>query len=683
MGVIVQSGVSSASSSIRFCLQTNEKRHQPPTSGYTNLQPSSTTLPKLSSSKLSTAPKVFEVIPDLENINSTYAWNNLIKTHLGHHRYVLFIYQNMLLRGFRPDKHTFPRILTASRNFDTLCSGKQIHAHALKFGFGSDKYVITALMEMYGLFEGADSARRVFDQFSSQKNSVSWTLMARLYSREDKPGLAIETFHQMVTLGASGEERDLSVIDAVALSTVLVACGRLKALQEGKKIHDIARKSELESDVLVSNSLLKMYLDCGSIKDARLVFDRMQEKDIISWTAILRGYVKNGGFNEGLKLFRLMNLEGIKPDSLTVSSVLPACSRLSAQKHGREIHAYSLRNHVDSNIVVQNALIDMYMKSGCTESASKIFGRMSEKDTISWTIMILGYSLHGQGKVGVDLFEKMKNMGTVELDDAAYVAVLCACNAARMVEEGLSYFKFIRKPKIEHYSIVVSLLSRSGLFDKARNFIDEHQIEWHKEVQRELLAGCRIHKNTKMAKRVIERLTELEPLNAENYVLLMNMYASNSKWDDVKNVREMIRDMALRPKRAYSWIESRNKLHVFGVGDVSHPRSERIYYELHSLMEKMKEEEKFVPDKDFSMHDVDEERECISIGHSEMSAISFGLISTKPGTTLHITKSLRVCCSCHSSAKIISKIVGREIILKDPDRFHHFKDGMCSCEDFW
>ncbi|KAI3846036.1 hypothetical protein MKW92_001020 [Papaver armeniacum] len=645
MGVIVQSGISSASSSIRFCLQTHEKRHQPHTS--TNLQVSSTNLPKLNSSKLSTAPKVFEVIPDLENINSTYAWNNLIKTHLGHHHYVLFIYQNMLLRGFRPDKHTFPRILTASRNFDTLCSGKQIHAHALKFGFGSTS---------------ADSARRVFDQFSSQKNSVSWTLMARLYSREDKPGLAIETFHQMVTLGASGEERDLSVIDAVALSTVLVACGRLKALQEGKKIHEIARKSELESDVLVSNSLLKMYLDCGSIKDARLVFDRMQEKDIISWTAILRGYVKNGGFNEGLKLFRLMNLEGIKPDSLTVSSVLPACSRLSAQKHGREIHAYSLRNHVDSNMVVQNALIDMYMKSGCTESASKIFDRMSEKDTISWTVMILGYSLHGQGKVGVDLFEKMNNMGTVELDDAAYDG-----------QEGLSYFKFIRKPKIEHYSIVVSLLSRSGLFDKARNFIDEHQIEWHKEVQRELLAGCRIHKNKKMAKRVIERLTELEPLNAENYVLLMNMYASNSKWDDVKNVREMIRDMALRPKRAYSWIESRNKLHVFGVGDVSHPRSERIYYNYI----------RFVPDKDFSMHDVDEERECISIGHSEMLAISFGLISTKPGTTLHITKSLRVCCSCHSSAKIMSKIVGREIILKDPDRFHHFKDGMCSCRDFW
>ncbi|KAI3977177.1 hypothetical protein MKX01_035907, partial [Papaver californicum] len=250
MGVLAQSGFSSASSSIRFFLQPNEKRHQPHTSGYTNLQVSSSTLTKLNSSKLSTALKVFEVIPELENINSTYAWNNLIKIHLGHHHYVLFIYQNMLLRGFRPDKHTLPRILTASRNFDTLCSGKQIHAHALKFGFGSDKYVITALMEMYGLLEGADSARRVFDHFSSQKNSVSWTLMARLYSMEDKPSLAIETFHQMVPLGAGGEDRDFSVVDAVALSTVLVACGRLKALQEGKKIHEIARKRELESDVL-------------------------------------------------------------------------------------------------------------------------------------------------------------------------------------------------------------------------------------------------------------------------------------------------------------------------------------------------------------------------------------------------------------------------------------------------
>ncbi|KAI3991081.1 hypothetical protein MKX01_017241 [Papaver californicum] len=197
MGVLVHSGISSSSSSIRFFLQPSEKRHQAHTSGYTNLQVSSsfssTTPPKLNSSKLSTA-LVFEIIPDLENINSTYAWKNLIKIHLGHHHYVLFIYQNMLLRGFHPDKHTPPRILTASRNFDTLCSGKQIHAHALKFGFGSYKYVITALMEMCGLFE-------------------------------DKPGLEIETFHQMVPLGANGEDRDFSVVDAVALSTFLLRVG--------------------------------------------------------------------------------------------------------------------------------------------------------------------------------------------------------------------------------------------------------------------------------------------------------------------------------------------------------------------------------------------------------------------------------------------------------------------------
>ncbi|OVA17328.1 Pentatricopeptide repeat [Macleaya cordata] len=657
--------------SIQCCLQTQQQHkteiHQQRRP--LNLQISSSS----KSGELSTTHKVFDEIPHSVD---TFAWNTLIQTHLGNgaHDHVISIYRTMLLRGVHPDKHTLPRVLTASRLSGSFFCGKQIHGHTLKLGFGSDQYVVTALMEMYGRHDGAAAARRLFDQ-SSRKNSVSWTLMAGLYIIEDKPNLAIETFHQMLKLGAEN-------VDAVALSTVLSACGRLKSLQEGKKVHEIARKRELEFDVLVSNSLLKMYLDCGSIKDARLVFDRMHSKDVISWTAILSGYVKNGGFNEGLKLFRLMNSEGIKPDSFSVSSVLPACARISARKHGREIHAYTLRNGVDSNIAVQNAQIDMYMKSGCSESASKIFVRMREKDTISWTIMILGYSLHGQGRLGVELFQKMMNM-RVRIDDTVYVAVLCACNTARMVEEGKSYFKFIRAPKIEHYSLMVSLLGRAGHFDEARSFIDEHQIEWHKEVQRALLAGCRIHRNTKMAKRVIERLTELEPLNAENYLLLSNMYAANAKWDVVKNLRELIRDMDLRPKKAYTWIEIRNKVHVFGVGDVSHPRSERIYYELQSLMKKMKEGEGYIPDRDFGFHDVDEERECIPIGHSEMLAISFGLISTQVGTTLRITKNLRVCHNCHSSAKMISKIVGREIILKDPDRFHHFKDGICSCEDFW
>lgn len=579
----------------------------------------------------------------------------------------------MLLRGVRPDKHTLPRILTTSCFCGDLSFGKQVHGQSLKLGLSSEHYVITALMEMYGRLHSVDTAKWLFDK-SSQRNSVSWTLLARLYIMEGKPRLAIDVLSQMVELGAE--------IDSVALMTAIGACGQLKSLKEGRDVHRIAGKCGLEFDVLVSNSLLKMYIDCGSIEDARAVFDGMLSKDAISWTEMIGGYVKRGGFNEGLKLFRQMNMDGIKSDSLSISSILPACARIAAHKNGEEVHGYLLRNGIDFNQKVQNAVMDMYVKSGFIESALKIFAGMRDKDAVTYTVMVLGHSFHGNGEVGVALFREMEKNSSIETDQLAYAAVLHACCTARMVEEGRFYFNCIRAPKVAHYALMVGLLSRAGLFDEARTFMEKHRGEKHAEVLRALLDGYRIHRQAKTAKRIIEQLCNLEPLNAENYVLLSNWYAENGKEGMVDSTRETIRDMGLKPKKAISWIEFRNKVHVFETGDVNHPRSEKIYWGLQCLMKKI-EDEGCMPNSEFSLHDVDEERECIPIGHSEMLAMSFGLISTQAGENIRVTKNLRVCRYCHDTAKVVSSITQREIILKDPNCFHHFRQGFCSCGDFW
>uniref|UniRef100_A0A2N9FJV6 DYW domain-containing protein n=1 Tax=Fagus sylvatica TaxID=28930 RepID=A0A2N9FJV6_FAGSY len=616
--------------------------------------------------------QVFDEIP----VSDTFAWNNLIQTHLasGELDLVVLTYLQMLLRCVRPDRHTLPRVLAASCRCGDIFVGKQLHAHALKLGFSSDHYVLTALIDMYGRLDSIDTARWLFDK-SPSRNSVSWTLLARLYIMENKPGLAIDMFNQMVELGVE--------MDSVALATAVGACGMLKSLQQGRNLHKIARKCGLEFDVLVSNTLLKMYTDCGSIEDAREIFDRMPSKDVIAGTTIINGYVRKGGFNEALKLFRQMNMDGLKPDSLTFSSVLPACARMAAHKHGKEIHGYLLRNGIDLNLMVQNAVMDMYVKSGFIEYASRMFTRIKYKDVISWTVMVLGYSLHGQGAHGVDFFCAMKNSNsTIQIDQVTYVAVLHACSTARMVEQGKFYFNCIKAPNVSNCSIMVALLARAGLFNEARIFIEERKIERHAEVLRALLDGCRNHQQSALGRRVIEQLCELEPLNAENYVLLSNWYANSTRWDMVDKLRQTVRDMGLKPKKAYSWIEFRNKVHVFGTGDVSHPRSGRIYWELECLIKKM-EDEGHQHNPDFSLHDVEDERECIQIGHSEMLAISFGLISTQPGATIRVTKNLRVCRNCHDCAKVISKIAGREIILKDLNCFHHFRDGFCSCDNYW
>nr|XP_017257817.1 PREDICTED: pentatricopeptide repeat-containing protein At3g12770-like [Daucus carota subsp. sativus] len=593
------------------------------------------------------AHKMLDQMPDSKQ---SFAWNSLIQTHLRNGQFdrAVTTYQEMLVRGVRPDKHTLPRILSVSRLLGSLRLGKQLHGQAIKYDLASCHYVHSALIELYGRLDCAEAAKWVFDKSPVAKSSVSWTLLAKFYVKEGRPDLAVELFNEMVRSDAK--------IDSLSLATVIGACGLLKSLQEGRNVHRIAKSCGLEFDVL------------------------MKSRDKISWTAMISGYVQKGEFNEGLKLFRQMISEYLKPDAVAISSVLPACGRMPAYKNGKEIHGYLLRTGIDMNLRVQNALTDMYVKSGHINYASEIYSRMSEKDNISWTVMILGLGLHGKGELGVNLFQEIVKSSTKEIDWITHTAVLYACCTAIMVEEGKSVFKCIRSPKVATCALMVALLARAGLFDEARSFIERKQIARQAEVLRALLDGCRVNRNITVGKRVIEQLCDLEPLNADNYVLLSNLYAYVGKQDMVEKLKETIRDMGLTTKKAYSWIEFRNKVHVFGTGDVTHPRSEKIYWELKCLMNKI--EGGIMSDVDFSLHDADEERECIPIGHSELLAMSFGLISTQAGETIRVTKNLRVCRNCHQFAKVTSKLLGREIIIKDSSYFHHFKDGSCSCRDF-
>ncbi|XP_024964719.1 pentatricopeptide repeat-containing protein At3g12770-like [Cynara cardunculus var. scolymus] len=591
-----------------------------------------------------------QVSDEMPLSTDSLAWNTVIQTHLGNLDYskAVTTYHRMLSRGVRPDRHTLPRILSVSRLSGSLSLGKQLHGHAVKLGVSNDVYVTGALIQLYGHLDGNGAAKWVLDNSERKMSSVSWTLLAKLYIMQNKPALAIDLFNEMVESGAE--------IDPVSLTTAISACVLLKSLKVGRNIHQTARKHGLELDLL------------------------MPSRDAISWTSAIQGYVKNGLINEGLKLFRKMITDAkIKPDAVAISSILPACARMAAHKNGREIHGYLVRNTVPMNLKVENALIDMYAKSGCLEYASMIFLRMKSKDVVSWTVMILGYSLHGQGHLGVELFQKIP---TIDIDEISYVTALFACCTACMVEEGMHYFNYIKSPKLVHCTLMVTLLARAGKFDEARAFVEERSIAKHAEVVRALIDGCRIHRNLSTGKRLIEQLCDLEPLNADNYVMMSNWYAQSGKQDMVDAWRETIRDMNLTPKIAYSWIEFRNKVHVFRTGDVSHPRSEGIYWELEFLMKNL-EGKGFHWNPDFSFHDIDEERECVPIGHSELLAISFGLISIRSGTTVRVTKNLRVCHSCHEAAKYISKVVSREIILKDPNCFHHFKNGICSCQDLY
>jgi pentatricopeptide repeat protein len=301
--------------------------------------------------------------------------------------------------------------------------------------------------------------------------------------------------------------------------------------------------------------------------------------------------------------------------------------------------------------------------------------------------MIVGYAMHGCGKEALEVFEKLQHSGT-KPNHITLVGVLSACCHSGLVDEGLKYFdRMIRDydiaPEVEHYCCMVDVLGRAGRLDQALNFINRMPTKPTADVWGSLLGSCRIHKNLELGEHVAEQLFELDPKNAAHYVLLSHIYAEAGRWDGVEKVRKMMRDRRVKKTAGCSWVEINNKMYAFSTGDRSHPWTEEIYAMLDGLSGQMKEAG-YVADTNFVSHDVQEEqKQHILCYHSEKLAVAFGVISLPPRTPIRIVKNLRVCGDCHSAIKFISKIVQREIVVRDANRFHHFKDGHCSCGDYW
>uniref|UniRef100_UPI0040747504 Synthetic PPR-DYW protein n=1 Tax=synthetic construct TaxID=32630 RepID=UPI0040747504 len=612
--------------------------------------------------------------------NSVFSWNSKIRGYArnGQPEEALSLYSQMRRSGIKPDNYTFPFVLKACASLSSLKEGKQIHGHVIKSGFESDVYVQSALIDMYAKCGELEDARKVFDEMP-ERNVVSWNAMISGYAQNGQSEEALELFREMQQEGIKPSE--------FTFCSVLSACASLGSLEMGKQIHGYVIKSGFESIVFVGNALIDMYAKCGSIEDARKVFDEMPERTVVSWTAMISGYAQNGQSEEALELFREMQREGVKPDEVTLPSVLSACANLGALEQGKQIHAYVIKSGFESDVFVGSALIDMYAKCGSIEDARKVFDKMPERDVVSWNAMIAAYAQHGHGKEALQLFQQMQQEG-VKPSEVTFTSILSACSHAGLVDEGHHYFESMSPdygitPRVEHYGCMVDLLGRAGRLDEAEDLIKSMPFQPNVVVWGTLLGACRVHGDVERGERAAERILELDPESAAPYVLLSNIYAAAGRWDEAAKVRKLMKERGVKKEPGCSWIEVNNKVHEFVAGDKSHPQTKEIYAELERLSKQMKEAG-YVPDTKFVLHDVEEEeKEQLLCYHSEKLAIAFGLISTPPGTPLRIIKNLRVCGDCHTATKFISKIVGREIVVRDANRFHHFKDGVCSCGDYW
>ncbi|KAJ7981362.1 Pentatricopeptide repeat [Quillaja saponaria] len=608
-----------------------------------------------------------------------FLWNAIIRGYSRHNMFgdAIYMYRQMQWAGVSPDCFTFPYLLKACSGLTAMEMSRVIHGQIFRHAFESDVFVQNGLVALYAKCGHIERSRMVFDGLWD-RTIVSWTSIISGYAQNGNPMEALRMFSQM-------RQENLKP-DWIALVSILRAYTDVEDLGQGMSIHSFVIKMGLEYEPDLLISLTAFYAKSGQVKVARSFFNLMEIPNLILWNAMISGYAKNGHAEEAVELFREMIFKNVRPDSVTLRSAILACAQVGSLKLARWMDDYISTSEFRNDVFVNTALIDMHAKCGSVDFARKVFDRTYNKDVVVWSAMIVGYGLHGRGREAIDLYHAMRQAGICP-NAVTFLGLLTACNHSGLVEEGWELFHHMREYRIEprhqHYSCVVDLLGRAGYLDQAYDFIIKMPIEPGVSVWGALLSACKIHRRIMLGEYAAEKLFTLDPYNTGHYVQLSNLYASARMWDRVANIRVLMREKGLSKDLGYSLIEINGKLQAFRVGDKSHPRFEEIFEELESLERRLKEAG-FVPHTESVLHDLNyEEKEETLCNHSERLAIAYGLISTAPGTTLRITKNLRACVNCHSATKLITKLVNREIVVRDANRFHHFKDGFCSCGDYW
>lgn len=556
--------------------------------------------------------------------------------------------------------------------------GKACHAQVIQIGLQRDTLTLNMVINMYSKCGLVEFARSVFDEMP-ERSLVSWNTMIGSYTQNGNEGEALDLFVEM--------QREGTEFSEFTVSGVLCACAAKFAVLECKQLHAFALKASMDSNAFVGTALLDVYAKCNLIKDAIKVFLDMPERSAITWSSMAAGYVQNELYEEALVLFHRAQVAGLENNQFIISSVLSACAALAALIEGNQVHSVLYKTGFHANIYVASSLVDMYAKCGSIKDAYVVFSCVEEKNVVLWNTMISGFSRHARSVEAMISFEKMQQMG-LRPNEVTYVSVLSVCGHKGLVEKGQKYFDMMLKehnvsPNVFHYSCMVDILGRTGLTSEAKNLIDIMPFDATASMWGSLLASCRVHKNVELAEVCAKHLFEIEPNNAGNHVLLSNIYAASRKWEEVARARQVLKDSEAKKERGKSWIGIKDKVHTFMVGERIHPKMALIYLKLEDLMEEMKKLG-YSGEAEHDLHDVEENRKQVLLRHhSEKLAFTYGLMCLPSCAPIRIMKNLRICGDCHLFMKAASSITRREIIVRDTNRFHHFKDGFCSCGEFW
>ncbi|KAK9123931.1 hypothetical protein Sjap_013533 [Stephania japonica] len=627
------------------------------------------------------ASKMFDQCPDMDIVS----WNNLILGYAnnGFSNRALYLFVQVQNEEIRPNAYTFSIVLGACATLVAVNEGKQVHGQVVKMQYSSNTVVNNSLLTMYSKFGMMDEVEILFKEHPS-RNHITWTAIIAGFYRQECFEKALWVFHCMRHSEVAPNERTFAV--------ALASSGGMRDSDFGSMLHALAIKNGMAArNVFVGTAILDLYSAVGEMGSAEKQLDEMNDylsSSNVPWNALIAGHVSNGENEDAMEALNRMLNSGIKCDEFTYSNILKAASSLPSLAAGEQIHSCIIKTKYEANMHVASSLIEMYTNCGILANAERVFYQMRERDVVSWNSMVKTYSQHGQPKKAMLLFNKMAKEGT-RPTSATFLSVISACSHSGLVEEGLEHFKTMLPdyeitPEEAHYSCIVDLLGRAGRLEEARDFINNSPIVPTASIWRPLLAASRQHHNLQIAELAAEQILKEDFSDPTVHVTLLNMYAKVRRWSDVEKQRRLMKLKEVEKEPGSSWIEANRRLYKFYSRDKKLSEMPEVYAKLEEVVKEIRTLG-YVPDtKLVHTQRADEvsKQENILL-HSEKLAVCFGLISLSPNKPIRVFKNIRVCNDCHSAMKYISTATSREIVLRDNYRFHCFKQGCCSCGDYW
>ncbi|KAK4425618.1 Pentatricopeptide repeat-containing protein [Sesamum alatum] len=489
--------------------------------------------------------------------------------------------------------HPILRLIQKCKTLDTL---REIHGQMITTGLILHTYPVSRILLLSSTLATLSYTMTIFNQVPNPSIFLYNTLISSL-TQKDHAQVAVSLYDQILTHPNVKPNN-------YTFPSLFKAFGAHRWFRHGQALHaHVLKFLYTPYDNFIQASLLNFYSRCGRVGIARYFFYQITEPDLATWNSILTAYARRSSVSflgnashldgdtssslEVLNLFSHMQKSLVEPNEVTLVAVITACADLGALSQGTWAHAYIIRKSLSINHFIGTALITLYANSGCLRFAWQLFYQLPHRDTFCFNAMIRGLAVHGLGHQALDLFETMKQEGYVP-DDVTILAVMCACSHVGLVDEGRKHFESITsiyglEPKLEHYCCLVDLLGRAGLVKEAEERVFTMPMKPNAVLWRSLLGAARVHGNLEIGEVALRKLIELEPETSGNYVLLSNMYARMNRWDDVKRVRQLMKDHGIDKTPGSSLVEVDGSMHEFLIGDRSHPLSQDIYLKLEEM----------------------------------------------------------------------------------------------------